>query len=78
MRCTACNSRRFLLVRPKHGAMDFDVGAGDEATESELPALKQLVAMGYKYKTQADLNKIRRDYREALLYDRLEKSNPEM
>ena len=62
--------------------MDFDARAGDEATESELPALKQLVAMGYEYKTQADLNKTRRDYREALLYDRLEKAirrcNPEL
>ena len=62
--------------------MDFDVGAGDEATESELPALKQLVAMGYEYKTKTDLNKTRRDYREVLLYDRLEKAirrlNPEL
>lgn len=54
--------------------MDFDVGAGKEASESELPALKQLVAMGYVYKTQTDLNKSRRKYSEVLLYDRLEKA----
>ncbi len=54
--------------------MHFDVGRGDEATESELPALKQLVAMGYEYKTQAELNKTRRDFREVLLYDRLERA----
>ena len=62
--------------------MDFDVGAGKEASESELPALKQLAAMGYEYKTQAELNKSRRKYSEVLLYDRLEKSlrqlNPEL
>ena len=62
--------------------MDFDVGTGDEATESELPALKQLVAMGYEYKTQAEINKIRRDFREVLLYDRLKEAirriNPEL
>ena len=37
--------------------------------------------MGYEYKSQADLNKERKDYREVLLYDRLEtairKLNPE-
>ena len=37
--------------------MNFDVGIGKEASESELPALEQLVAMGYEYKTQAELNK---------------------
>ena len=62
--------------------MHFDVGVGREVTESELPALKQLHAMGYEYKTQAELNKTRRDYREVLLYDRLEKAiekyNPEL
>ena len=62
--------------------MDFDVGTGDEAVESELPALKHLVAMGYEYKTQSELNKTRRDFREVLLYDRLEKAirrlNPEL
>ena len=57
--------------------MDFDVGTGDEATESELPALKQLVAMGYEYKTQSELNKTRRDFREALLYGPSGKSSPE-
>ena len=38
--------------------------------------------MGYEYKNQAELNKTRRDYREVLLYDRLEaairKINPEL
>ena len=52
----------------------------DERTNSELPALEQLNAMGYEYKSKAELNKIRRDYREVLLYDRLEaaisKHNP--
>ena len=52
----------------------------DEWTNSELPALEQLYAMGYEYKSQAELNKPRRDYREVLLYDRLEaairKHNP--
>ena len=62
--------------------MNFDVGEGKEAIESELPALKQLVAMGYEYKTQAELNKSRRKYSEVLLYDMLEKAirrlNPEI
>ena len=56
------------------------VGDKDEWTNSELPALEQLYAMGYEYKSQADLNKARSDYREVLLYDRLEvairKHNP--
>ena len=38
--------------------------------------------MGYQYKNQSDLNRERRDYREVLLYDRLEKAirklNPEV
>ncbi len=54
----------------------------EEYLESEKPALEQLIAMGYEYKTQADLNIQRKDYREVLLYDRLEKSvrtlNPEL
>ena len=53
----------------------------EEYLKSELPAIKQLKAMGYDYKSQSDLNKKRRDYREVLLYDRLEaairKHNPE-
>ncbi|MBT5842443.1 MAG: HsdR family type I site-specific deoxyribonuclease, partial [Thaumarchaeota archaeon] len=61
--------------------MNFDVGKGPEAIESELPALEQLVAMGYQYITQAELNKTRTDYRDVLLYDRLEQAirrlNPE-
>jgi type I restriction enzyme, R subunit len=61
--------------------MSFDVGKGPEAIESELPALEQLVAMGYQYITQAELNKTRTDYRDVLLYDRLEQAirrlNPE-
>ena len=54
--------------------MNFDVGKGLEATESELPALEQLVAMGYQYITQSELNKTRTDYRDVLLYDRLEQA----
>jgi type I restriction enzyme, R subunit len=54
----------------------------DEWLKSERPALEQLSAMGYEYKSQSDLNKSRRDYREILLYDRLESAirrlNPEM
>jgi len=53
-----------------------------EWLKSELPALEQLYAMGYEYKSQAELNKTRRDYREVLLYSRLEaairKINPEL
>ena len=62
--------------------MNFKVGKGDEVTESELPALEQLVAMGYEYKSQADLNKERRDYRQVLLNKRIEDAlkrlNPEL
>ena len=62
--------------------MNFDVGSGDEAIQSELPALEQLASMGYEYKTQAELNKSRKDYRDVLLYDRLEDAirrlNPEL
>ena len=54
----------------------------EEYQQSELPALRQLIAMGYQYKNQSDLNRERRDYREVLLYDRLEKAirklNPEL
>jgi type I restriction enzyme, R subunit len=54
----------------------------DEWLKSELPALEHLYAMGYEYKSQAELNKERKDYREVLLYDRLEaairKHNPEV
>jgi len=54
----------------------------EEYRESELPALRQLVAMGYQYKSQSELNRERKDYREVLLYDRLEKAirklNPEL
>ena len=53
------------------------VGVVDDKEEwlkSELPASEQLYAMGYEYKSQADLNKERRDYREVLLYDRIEAS----
>lgn len=62
--------------------MNFEVGKGDEVTESELPALEQLVAMGYEYKSQADLNKERNDYRDVLLNKRIEDAlrrlNPEI
>jgi type I restriction enzyme, R subunit len=60
----------------------FKVGTGDEVIESELPALEQLVAMGYQYKSQTDLNKERKDYRQVLLYKRIEEAirrlNPEL
>ena len=52
--------------------MDFDVGTGKEVRESELPALEQLVAMGYEYKSQRELNRTREKLSEVLLYDRLE------
>ena len=62
--------------------MSFDVGKGKEASESELPALEQLVSMGYEYKTQAELNKSRQKYTQVILYDRLEEAlrrlNPEI
>lgn len=62
--------------------MSFKVGEGDEVTESELPALEQLVAMGYQYKSQSDLNKERVDYRQVLLYKRIEQAirrlNPDL
>src|SRR6476661_11065308 len=54
----------------------------DEWLKSELPALEQLLTMGYEYKSQAELNKTRKDYREVLLYDRIEaairKHNPDI
>src|SRR6266487_3881459 len=54
----------------------------DEWIKSERPALEQLYAMGYEYTSQSDLNKTRREYREVLLYDRLEAAirriNPEL
>ena len=53
----------------------------EEYLKSELPAIQQLQGMGYEYKSQSELNKERRDYREVLLYNRLElairKHNPE-
>lgn len=62
--------------------MDFDVGTGIEAQESELPVLEQLVSMGYEYKTQAELNRTRQKYSDVILYDRLEEAirrlNPEL
>lgn len=60
----------------------MDTIENDEYLKSELPAIKQLQTMGYEYKRQRELNKERRDYREVLLYDRLEtairKHNPEL
>ena len=62
--------------------MDFEIGTGKEVRESELPALEQLVAMGYKYKSQKALNHTRKKQSEILLYDRLEKAvkhlNPQL
>ena len=56
------------------GSMMFDVGKGDEAVYSELPALEQLVKMGYEYKSKTDLNKERKRTTEVLLYKRLEEA----
>ena len=54
----------------------------DEYDESEEPAIRQLQAMGYEYQGQIELNKLRRDFREVLLYNRLEAAirriNPEL
>jgi len=44
-----------------------------EGKYSELPALEQLVLMGYEYKSQNQLNSERTKFHEALLYGRLEK-----
>ena len=53
----------------------------EEFLESEKPALDQLIAMGYEYKTQQEINLERQDYRQVLLYQRLKnaiiKINPE-
>jgi type I restriction enzyme R subunit len=53
-----------------------------EFLESEKAALEVLIEMGYEYKNQSALNIERRDYRQVLLYDRLEKAirklNPEL
>ena len=54
--------------------MDFEVGSGKEVCESELPALKQLVALGYEYKTSRELKRTRRKYADVILYDRLEEA----
>ncbi len=64
---------------------DFFISGREESEEfieSEKPALEQLQVMGYEYKTQQELNIERKDYRQILLYDRLEKTirklNPEI
>ena len=51
--------------------MTFVTGTGDEIEYSELPALEQLVVMGYEYKSKNDLNKERKKTTEVLLYGRL-------
>lgn len=60
----------------------FVTGTGDEIDHSELPALEQLVLMGYEYKSKNDLRKERTKTTEVLLYDRLRESisriNPEL
>lgn len=54
----------------------------EEYKESEKPAIDQLIAMDYEYKSQQELNLERSDYRQVLLYKRLEKVirklNPEI
>lgn len=44
----------------------------EEYDESEELAIRQLQMMGYEQQGQINLNKERGDYREVLLYDRLE------
>ena len=51
--------------------MDFKVDNGEEGQETELPALNLLRSMGYEYKTNFEINKERKDHREALLYGRV-------
>ena len=62
--------------------MTFVTGTGDEIEHSELPALEQLVVMGYEYKSKTDLNKERKKTTEVLLYDKLREAiqriNPEL
>ena len=54
----------------------------EEFLQSEKPALEQLKAMGYEYKSQQALNIERKDYRQVLLYERLRKAiiklNPDL
>ena len=58
------------------------MGTGHEIEYSELPALKQLVTMGYYYMSKTDLNKERKRTTEVLLYGRLRRAitriNPEL
>lgn len=49
----------------------YDVGDGEEARESELPALRQLVAMGYAYMSPREINCERESTREVILRRRL-------
>ena len=53
-----------------------------EGKYSELPALEQLVSMGYQYISKNDLNKERKKTTEVLLYDRLQQAiqriNPQL
>jgi type I site-specific restriction-modification system R (restriction) subunit len=42
--------------------------------ESEKPTLDQLIAMDYEYKSQQELNIQRKDFRQVLLYNRIEKA----
>src|SRR2546428_4296334 len=49
-----------------------------EGKYSELPALEQLVQMGYEYKSQTQINNERTKFHEALLYGRLEKKIEEI
>jgi len=51
--------------------VDFKVDPGEEGQEAELPALKLLHTLGYKYLNNFDINKERTDHRQALLYGRL-------
>jgi len=51
--------------------MNFKVDVGEEGQKAELPALKLIHALGYAYKTNFEINMERTDYRQSLLYGRL-------
>lgn len=60
----------------------YAVGDGEEARESERPALQQLAAMGYAYASPNEINAERESTREVLLRRRLagaiERLNPDL
>lgn len=40
----------------------------EEYKESEKPVIDQLIAMGYEYKSQQELNLERKDYRQVMAF----------